>query len=495
MTQEKLYINGAFRDASQAAELVDPSTGKPFCAVPVASRVDIIDAVRAARTAFDSGPWPRLSPKERSACLDTIASGILDEAGSLASLETANTGKPIKESTFMDVPSAARAFSHCAAHLEEYLAGRAVTTDEPFPTTSAVVYEPRGVVGLIVPWNYPLLIACWKIASALAAGNTVVVKPSTLTPLTALALGRIVHKAGLPEGVVNIVNASGEDIEECLVASEELDMISFTGSNEVGRRIVSSTAGHVKKLLLELGGKSASLIMADADFESAVNGTLCSCFLNQGQMCTAMSRVYVAESLYRRFVDAFVERANRIKIGKGSDFQTQMGPLISARHRAQVHASVEEARDCGARVLCGTMVDGQPELDGGFFYGPTVLEGVTPAMGIARREVFGPVVSVHPFSGEDEAVALANDSDFGLAACVWSRDTQHARSIASRINAGTVWVNTYGMFLNELPYGGYKQSGFGKELGREGLREYARVKSVIVDASPDKPLVHYWYGF
>jgi betaine-aldehyde dehydrogenase len=495
MTQDKLYINGEFRATAGSAQVIDPSTGQPLRAVPLASRQDIVDAVDAARAAFDNGPWPGLPLGRRKEFLTLISQGILDEAAALASLETANTGKPIKESTFMDVPSAARVFEHYAARLEEYLQECVVTTQDPFPSRSVLSREPLGVVGVIVPWNYPLLIACWKIAAALAAGNTVVVKPSTITPLTALALGRIIHKAGLPKGVVNIVNASGIDAGECLVSSNKVDMISFTGSNEVGRQIVSSTASRVKKLLLELGGKSASIITRDADVETAVNGTLCSCFLNQGQMCTAMSRVYVADVVYEQFVSSFVGKANRIRLGPGSDFETQMGPLISAEHLKDVHASVQEARDEGARVLCGGLPAVEPALRTGFFYPPTVLEGVTPRMSLFRREVFGPVVSVHRFSDESEAVAMANDSDFGLAACVWSGDAAGAKGIARRLNAGIVWVNTYGMFLNELPYGGFKQSGFGKELGREGLWEYTRLKNMVVDASTDKPLVHYWYGF
>jgi acyl-CoA reductase-like NAD-dependent aldehyde dehydrogenase len=336
-----------------------------------------------------------------------------------------------------------------------------------------------GVVALIVPWNYPLLIASWKMAQALAAGNTVILKPSSLTPLTALELGRIIKDAGLPKGVVNILSGSGDAIGRALCADKRVDMISFTGSNEVGKKILGYTCENVKKTIMELGGKSASLVFKDADLEAAVNSSLCSIFLNQGQMCTAMSRIFVEEAIYDKFLSEFCAKAKRIKLGAGQDFETQMGPLISEGQRKRVISFVEKAKKEGAKILCGGNIPAAPELKKGFFFDPTVISEVSPSMAVFQEEVFGPVCCVGKFSGKDEAVRLANSTDFALAACIWTKDEAKAKEVASRLDAGTVWVNTYGMFYNEVPYGGFKQSGFGKELGKEGFLEYTRLKNIV----------------
>ncbi|MBU2102756.1 MAG: aldehyde dehydrogenase family protein, partial [Candidatus Omnitrophica bacterium] len=411
--------------------------------------------------------------------------------------ETANVGKPIKESTFMDIPASAATFEHFAHNLDRYLQSENIEINSNIAQANATIArEPVGVTALVVPWNYPLLIASWKLAQSLAAGNTVVLKPSSLTPLSALLLGTIIHKAGLPAGVVNVINAPGEAVGELLCGDPRVDMISFTGSNTVGKKIVGYSARHAKKTIMELGGKSAGIVLADADREFAVNGSLCSIFLNQGQMCTAMSRILIHERLYDRFVSDFVEKAKRIKLGDPRDFETQMGPLISRRQQDEVCACVERAAAQGAKVLCGGKIPRAPQFSQGFFFEPTVLENVNPDSEVFREEVFGPVVCVSSFKTDEEAIACANDSRFGLASSVWSADTSNARSLAQKISAGTVWINTYGMFFNELPYGGFKESGFGKELGKEGLREYTRLKNVVVDATVNaRPLVHYWYGF
>jgi acyl-CoA reductase-like NAD-dependent aldehyde dehydrogenase len=353
-----------------------------------------------------------------------------------------------------------------------------------------------GVVVLIVPWNYPLLIACWKLASALAAGNTVILKPSSLTPLTALELGKIIHQAGFPEGVVNIVNGSGAKIGQLLCEDKRVDMISFTGSNEIGKQILQYASKNVKKMIMELGGKSASLIFNDVDLEVAVNSSLASIFLNQGQMCTAMSRIFVQEAIYDNFLASFIQKAKRIKLGLADNPETQMGPLISDAQRKKVIAYIEKAKTEGAQIVCGGLIPENSELKNGYFFEPTVLVDVGAHSHIFKEEVFGPVVLIHKFSGSDEAAILANSVDFGLAACIWSKDLNLAQELAAKLNAGVVWINTYGMFYNQLPYGGFKQSGFGKELGREGFLEYIRFKNVILDQSPEaKPLVNYWYGF
>jgi len=491
------YINGEFKDSKEKQKIINPSTGEAIASAALATSQDAELAIASARIAYDSGPWPKITLHERKEFLLKISQGILNKAGELANLETLNTGKPIKEATFMDIPSAAKAFEYLAHNFEHYLIDEDIQISNQISQAEAkLVREPVGVVALIVPWNYPLLIACWKLASALAAGNTVILKPSSLTPLSVLELAKIIHEAGLPKGVVNIINGSGSKLGEMLCTDRWVDMISFTGSNEVGKQIMQKSSQHIKKLVMELGGKSASIVLSDADLDAAVNGSLCSIFLNQGQMCTAMSRIFVEDKIYERFLDTFTERARRIKLGPGVDFETQMGPLISEEQRCRVISQVEKARYEGAKILCGGRVPEDYKLQNGFFFEPTVITDVAADMGIFREEVFGPVVCISRFSNMDEAVILANYCDFGLAACIWTKDEKSAEELARRLNAGAVWVNTYGMFYNEVPYGGFKQSGFGKELGREGFLEYMRLKTIIIDKTKEaKPLVNYWYGF
>lgn len=489
-----LFINGQFMETSEKQNIINPSTGKVIAEATLASIKEVELALAGAREAFDHGAWPQFSLAQRKEFILKIAQGILDNAAELAQLEMQNTGKPFKEATFMDIPSSAKTFEFMANNFIDYLNVEELSV--ALDAKAKLIREPMGVVVLIVPWNYPLLIACWKLASALAAGNTVILKPSSLTPLTALELAKIIHKAGLPAGVVNVINANGAKIGEALCADKRVDMISFTGSNEIGKQILQYSSRNVKKMIMELGGKSASLVFSDANLDAAVNSSLASIFLNQGQMCTAMSRIFVQESIYEKFTAGFVEKAKRIKLGLAEDFQTQMGPLISDAQRKKVIAYIEKAKAEGAKVLCGGKIPDSPELKNGYYFEPTVLVDVSAHAHIFKEEVFGPVALMHKFSGSDEAVTLANSVDFGLAACIWTSDLFLAGEIAKKINAGTVWINTYGMFYNQLPYGGFKQSGFGKELGKEGFLEYTRIKNVILDQSAEgKPLVNYWYGF
>ena len=475
-------------------EIINPSCGEVITEITAADKKDVDSALSHARSAFDSGPWRNVSLAERKNFLLKIAQGILDKAADLAKLETLNTGKPIKESTFMDIPSSAKTFEYFANNLEHYLKEENIEVSAE--AESKLLRQPQGVVVLIVPWNYPLLIASWKLAQALAAGNTVILKPSSLTPLTALELGKIIQGTGLPRGVVHIIAGSGQELGQILCADERVDMISFTGSNEVGRQIISYASQKVKKMIMELGGKSASIVLEDTDLELAVNGALCSIFLNQGQMCTAMSRIFIQDSIYAKFVEDFVDKAQRIKLGPGLDYETQMGPLISQAQRKKVMDFVEGAKKEGAKLLCGGKIPDSPGLKNGFFFEPTVFTEVLPQMNIFREEVFGPVVCVNKFSTPEEAIELANKSDFALAGSIWTKDVSQAQDLAVKIHAGIIWINTYGMFYNELPYGGFKQSGFGKELGKEGFLEYARLKNIIQDTTQDaKPLVNYWYGF
>ena len=489
-----LFINGQLMETSEKQNIINPSTGKVIAEASLASLKEVGLALTSARKAFDSGPWPQFSLLQRREFILKIAQGILDNAAQLAQLEMQNTGKPIKETTFMDIPSSAKTFEFMANNFMDYLVDEELSVSEE--AKSRLIREPMGVVVLIVPWNYPLLITCWKLASALAAGNTVILKPSSLTPLTALELAKIIHNAGFPAGVVNIINGSGSTIGEELCIDKRVDMISFTGSNEIGKQILQYASKNVKKMIMELGGKSASLIFNDVDLEVAVNSSLTSIFLNQGQMCTAMSRIFVQEGIYDKFLADFVEKAKRIKLGLADNFETQMGPLINDAQRKKVIAYIEKAKTEGAKVLCGGKIPESAELKNGYFFEPTVLVDVSAHEHVFKEEVFGPVVLIHKFSGSDEAVALANSVDFGLAACIWTKDLFQAQELAKKLNVGTIWINTYGMFYNQLPYGGFKQSGFGKELGKEGFLEYTRLKNIILDQSVEgKPLVNYWYGF
>ncbi|MEI8349310.1 MAG: aldehyde dehydrogenase family protein [Candidatus Omnitrophota bacterium] len=492
-----LFINGELKDSKERQDIINPCAGEAIATVSVADKKEVELAISSARKAYDRGAWNSISFSERKNYLLKISQGILEKAGELANLESLNTGKPIKETTFMDIPSSAATFEYFANNLERFLEEEEILINSQIANAkSTLIREPRGVVVLIVPWNYPLLIASWKMAQALAAGNTVILKPSTLTPLTALELGKICLGAGLPAGVVNVITGPGEVVGAHLCRDNRVDMISFTGSNSVGRKILEYTSDNVKKTIMELGGKSASIVMDDADMEAAVNGSLCSVFLNQGQMCTAMSRIFVQSSIYERFINDFVKKTQRIQLGNSLDFETQMGPLISKQQRDKVISLIEQAKKQGAKVLCGGKVPADEKLKKGFFFEPTVLAATTPEMDIFREEVFGPVVCIGKFTTAEQAIQLANDSEFGLAAAIWTSNDSIAQSTAKKINAGTVWVNTYGMFFNELPYGGFKQSGFGKELGREGFFEYTRLKNVLADNTTDgKPLVNYWYGF
>ncbi|MCM8795216.1 MAG: aldehyde dehydrogenase family protein, partial [Candidatus Omnitrophica bacterium] len=349
-------------------KIINPSNGEIIKEIPASTESEVKAAIATARDAFDFGPWLKLDLDERKNYLLEISEGILERAQDLANLETQNTGKPIKESIFMDIPSAAESFKYFALNLNNFLEPKEISLSSSFAEVQASLWrEPLGVVVLIVPWNYPLLIASWKIAAALAAGNTVVLKPSSLTPLTAIELVKIIESTGIPKGVVNIVLGSGEEAGKMLCADKRVDLISFTGSNASGKKIIEYTGENVKKLIMELGGKSASIILADADLQEAVNGSLCSIFLNQGQMCTAMSRIFVEDDIYNEFVDGFLARAKQIKLGPADNYETQMGPLISNEQRQKVLSFVENAKREGAQLLYGGKIPDAPELKRGFF--------------------------------------------------------------------------------------------------------------------------------
>jgi acyl-CoA reductase-like NAD-dependent aldehyde dehydrogenase len=497
MKEYSSFINGEFIKGKEKKEVINPSNREVIASLSLASLEDINYAVESARLAFDKGFWKEFSLAQRKSLLLKLSEAVLAKAKELAELESLNSGKPIKETTFMDIPSSAASFRYFADNLDKFLRAEEVNIDTQIAKAKGnLIREPRGVVALISPWNYPLLIASWKLAQALAAGNTVILKPSSLTPLTVLELAKISKEAGLPNGVLNVLAARGEETGQVLCAHKGLDMISFTGSNPVGKKIIKYSSENIKKTIMELGGKSASLVLEDADIDLAVNGCLCSVFLNQGQMCTAASRILIHKNIYRRFVDKLKERAEKIKLGDSLDFQTQIGPLISSPQRDKVISFIDKAKEEGLNIVTGGKVPANKNLERGFFFEPTLIENVGPESSLFQEEIFGPVATLTKFSTPAEAISLANNSEFGLAACIWSKDKAKAKEIAKNISAGAIWINTYGMFFDQLPFGGFKKSGFGKELGKTGFYEYTRLKNIIIDQSKNsKPIVTYWYGF
>lgn len=445
-----------------------------------AGPVDVARAVAAARRAFDAGDWPRTPAQRRGDLLLDVAERIADCREELAVAESRDTGKRLVESR-IDVDDVAATFRYFGK-LAGIQAGRLVDAGSR-SVVSRVSYEPVGVCALITPWNYPLLQASWKVAPALAAGNTFVLKPSELTPHTAILLMRILDEAGLPSGVANLVLGAGPSVGMPLVESPDVDLVSFTGGLETGRRIGAVAAGGVKKLALELGGKNPNIVFADADFDTALDNALNAAFLHAGQVCSAGARLVVEESLHERFVDELVRRARQIRMGGPFDEAAEMGPLISAAHREKVAAYVRRGIAEGARLRCGgTYGDG--ELAKGFFYAPTVLDDVTSQMSVVQEEGFGPVVTVETFRTEDEAVRIGNDTRYGLAAAVWTNDAGKGQRVAARLRHGTVWINDFHPYLPQAEWGGFGLSGIGRELGPTGLAEYQEIKHIYHNVDP-----------
>ncbi|WP_084965581.1 aldehyde dehydrogenase family protein [Thermoactinospora rubra] len=474
-----LYIGGTWTKPADGGRrsIRSPADGSLVTTVAEATATDTVAAIRAARRAFDHGEWPGTPARERGELLHRVADILLRDRDAFARAESGDTGKRLVESEY-DVDDSIACLRYFAG-VAGTDAGRVVDTGRE-DAISRIVYEPVGVCGLITPWNYPLLQATWKVAPALAAGNTFVLKPSELTPSTSILLVRALEEAGLPPGVANLVLGAGPAAGAPLAEHPDVDLVSFTGGVETGRRIMAAAAATVKRVALELGGKNPNIVFADADFETAVDFALTAVFLHSGQVCSAGARLLVEDSLHDAFVEEVVRRAELIRLGGPEDPDAHAGPLISAEHLAKVEEYVAAGLAEGAVLRCGGHRLDRP----GHFYRPTVLDECKQGMRVVREESFGPVLTVERFTTEEEAVRLANDTEYGLAGAVWTQDAGKAQRVAGRLRAGTVWINDYHPYVPQAEWGGFKQSGIGRELGPTGLDEYREIKHVWQNTRP-----------
>ncbi|MGD6843223.1 aldehyde dehydrogenase family protein [Bacillus infantis] len=473
--KKKLFINGEFvESASQKTfESYNPATGEVLATLYEAGPEDIDKAVLAARKAFDEGKWSKMGSAKRSRLMYKLADLMEENKEELAQLETLDNGKPIRETSAADIPLAVEHMRYYAGWTTK-IVGQTIPVNGPFFNYTR--HEAVGVVGQIIPWNFPLLMAMWKLGAALATGCTVVLKPAEQTPLSALYLAELIQEAGFPEGVVNIVPGFGETAGQPLVDHPQVDKIAFTGSTEVGKMIMQRASKTLKRVTLELGGKSPNIILPDADMTKAIPGALNGVMFNQGQVCCAGSRVFIQKKQFDNVVSDMVDHAKKIKQGAGLHADTQIGPLVSTEQQNRVLGYIEKGISEGAELLVG----GNKPYEEGYFVSPTIFADVRDEMTIAKEEIFGPVISAMPYEDLDELIARANNSEYGLAAGVWTKDVSKAHYIASQLRAGTVWVNCYNAFDAASPFGGYKQSGMGREMGSYALNNYTEVKSVWI---------------
>ncbi|WP_312645331.1 aldehyde dehydrogenase family protein [Candidatus Nitrospira allomarina] len=475
----KMLINGQWvnSQSGKTFSTFNPATGEVMAEVAEGDKVDIALAVKSARKAFEQGPWRKMTPSDRGKLLWRLADLLESNLEEFAQLESLDNGKPLTIARAADVPLAVDLFRYMAGWSTK-IEGNSIPISVPYmPGSQFLAYtlrEPVGVVGQIIPWNFPLLMAAWKLGPALAVGCTIVMKPAEQTPLSALRLGELFIEAGFPEGVVNIVPGYGETAGAALAAHPDVDKIAFTGSTEVGKLIVNAATGNLKKVTLELGGKSPSVVLPDADLETGIPGVASAIFFNHGQCCAAGSRLYVEKSIFDKVVAGVADQAKQIKIGPGLDPTTQMGPLVSDEQQHRVLGYLESGFAEGAQAAAG----GKRSGDKGYFVEPTVLVNTNSNMKVIQEEIFGPVVCAEPFTEVEEVVAKANDNIYGLAAAVWTKDLSKGHRIAAQLRAGTVWINCHNIFDASLPFGGYKQSGWGREMGHEALDLYTEVKSV-----------------
>jgi len=464
--------------SDRTVDVINPATGDLITTVPDSAAEDVDRAVAAARACFEKKTWRGLDPSKRERILWNIAELLMKYRDELASMISQENGKTLREAAGADIGPAADCFRYYAGWVRK-IYGETIPVDGPY--FNYTLREPVGVVGAIVPWNFPLQIAAWKVAPALACGCSVVLKPSELTPMNALRFAEICREAGLPEGALNVITGYGATTGEALALHEDVDKISFTGSTATGRKLLqSSSVSNLKRVSLELGGKSPNIIFPDADFEAAMRGSFWGIFGGKGEVCSAGSRLLVHEEVHDRFVEELAARACKLRVGNPQDPATQMGSQISARQMDRILDYIESGKQEGARLMCGGARDTDGDKSKGFFVKPTVFADVKPEMRIAREEIFGPVVTAIRFREPEEAVQIANGTIYGLAAAVWTRDIRLAHKMAAEMKAGSVWVNCYNAFDSGSPFGGYKQSGFGRDLGSYAIEQYTNVKSVWV---------------